>query len=62
MQNCWKLFVAVLINTVLITEVLSRSGLIIEEIPPSMPPPPPAPTAFQLRQCRDGCLDKVSEV
>lgn len=59
MYNYSKMLVF-LIQTVLITEVLSRSGLVIEEVPPSLPPPPPTPTTFQMQQCRDGCLDKVS--
>lgn len=57
----WKIIVT-LINTVLITEVLSRSGLVIEEVPPSLPPPPPTPTVFKMQQCRDGCLDKVTDI
>ncbi|XP_063705951.1 uncharacterized protein LOC134835030 [Culicoides brevitarsis] len=56
MQN-HKILV-ILLNTVLITEVLSRSGLIVEDVPPLPPSPPPSPAVYQLQKCRDGCLEQ----
>lgn len=57
---CCKL--GLLINVIILFgNVQARSGLRVEEVPPSPPSPPPPPTMFQVQQCRDGCLEKVSE-